>query len=119
MKNLSDLMNEVFTLKDEIISLRRDIHEHPELSFKEFRTTELIVDYLKSHGIEVNRPTPTGAVGLIRGNGEGKTIALRADIDALPIKRRPTCHLLQKMKVLCMPADTMHTRPCSWWQRGC
>ncbi len=86
MKNLSDLMNEVFTLKDEIISLRRDIHEHPELSFKEFRTTELIVDYLKSHGIEVSRPTPTGAVGLIKGNGEGKTIALRADIDALPIK---------------------------------
>ncbi len=86
MKDLTDLMKEVFELKDELISIRRDIHEHPELSFKEFRTTELIVDYLKNLGIEVSRPTPTGAVGVIRGSGEGRTIALRADIDALPIK---------------------------------
>ncbi len=86
MKDLTNLMERVFELKDELISIRRDIHEHPELSFKEFRTTELIVDYLKKLGIEVERPTPTGAVGLIRGAGEGKTIALRADIDALPIQ---------------------------------
>ena len=86
MRELSKLVEEVFKLKDELISIRRDIHKHPELSFQEFRTTELIVEYLKNHGIEVHRPTPTGAVGIIWGNGEGKTIALRADIDALPIR---------------------------------
>ncbi len=82
---MNELMKRVFELKEEIISLRRQIHENPELSFEERETTELITSYLKSHGIEVLRPTPTGAVGLIEGK-RGKTIALRADIDALPVK---------------------------------
>ncbi len=83
---MNKLMERVFELKDEIISLRRRIHENPELSFEEKETTELIVSYLKDSGIEVSRPTPTGAVGIIKGKGKGRVIALRADIDALPIK---------------------------------
>jgi len=83
---MNKLMERVFELKDEIISLRRRIHENPELSFEEKETTELIVSYLKDSDIEVSRPTPTGAVGIIKGKGKGRVIALRADIDALPIK---------------------------------
>lgn len=71
----------------EMVEIRRHLHRHPELSYQEFETTEFIIDELKTLGIEVDRPLETGCVGVIRG---GKTaarvIALRADIDALPIR---------------------------------
>lgn len=67
--------------------IRRDLHMHPELSQKEVRTTERIIAILKEAQVEV-RPLAdmTGAVGLIRGEAGGPTLALRADIDALPIQ---------------------------------
>lgn len=73
-------------LAPEIIRLRRDIHEHPELGFQEFRTAALVADTLREIGgidikTEVGR---TGVVGQI-GTGNGPTIAIRADMDALPI----------------------------------
>lgn len=72
---------------DELIKFRRDLHENPELSFKEFRTTKKIKDKLLSLGIEIiDIGLETGVVGLLRGNKEGPTIALRGDIDALPIQ---------------------------------
>ncbi len=69
-----------------IRDVRRELHAHPELSFQEFRTTERIHEWLTELGWEA-RPIPgsTGAVGLLKGKGEGAVIALRADIDALPI----------------------------------
>lgn len=71
----------------EMVEIRRHLHRHPELSYQEFETTEFIIEELKNLGIEVDRPLETGCVGVIRG---GKTadrvIALRADIDALPIR---------------------------------
>lgn len=72
---------------DELIEFRRDLHMHPELSFKEFRTTEKIKEKLVSLGIEIiDIGLETGVVGLLRGRVDGPTIALRGDIDALPIQ---------------------------------
>ena len=72
---------------DELIEFRRDLHMNPELSFKEFRTTKKIKDKLISLGIEIiDIGLETGVVGMLRGNEDGPTIALRGDIDALPIQ---------------------------------
>lgn len=70
---------------EELIRLRRDFHQHPELGFEEHRTADIIADYLVSCGLEVNRMAKTGVVGLLRGSGSGKTLLLRADMDALPV----------------------------------
>lgn len=81
---IRDRVHEVY---DEMISWRRDFHRHPELSNNEVRTTEKIVELLKSFGCDsVERPLPTGAVALIKGAKPGKCVAIRADIDALPVK---------------------------------
>lgn len=70
----------------QVISWRRDIHSHPELSQHEERTANLVANVLEGLGLEVKRNIGGfGVVGLLRGNGEGKTIALRADMDALPL----------------------------------
>lgn len=73
--------------RDKIVSVRRQIHENPELSFEEFETSKLICDFLEDNNIEFQSGiVETGVVALIKGkNPEKKTIALRADIDALPI----------------------------------
>lgn len=68
------------------IDIRRDIHQNPEPSWKEFRTTELIERELKSFEIETKRLKRTGIIGILKGIKPGKTLALRADIDALSIK---------------------------------
>lgn len=73
---------------EEIVAWRRHFHENPELSFKEVATSQYIVDELgKMPGIDaLERPTETSVVAIIKGGkGAGKTIALRADIDALPV----------------------------------
>jgi len=69
----------------ELTEWRRYLHAHPELSFQEVETTEWIVRFMEAWSIPYTRPTPTGLVGVIEGNCPGKTIAIRADIDALPI----------------------------------
>ncbi len=73
----------------EAVRLRREIHRHPETGFEEFRTTELIVDYLEKLGLDVTRPRgATGAIGRLRppgAAGRRPAVALRADIDALPM----------------------------------
>jgi amidohydrolase len=71
---------------DELVQIRRDIHAHPEMSFQETRTAALVADELKQLGYEVRTGVGvTGCVGEL-STGEGKTIALRADMDALPIQ---------------------------------
>ncbi|MDU5082542.1 M20 family metallopeptidase [Tissierella carlieri] len=73
--------------EEEVIEFRRDLHMYPELSFKEYRTTEKIKEKLISLGIEImDLGMETGVVGLLKGKEEGPTIALRGDIDALPIQ---------------------------------
>lgn len=74
------------TIEDQVIAWREDIHEHPELSNREFKTAEKIANHLKSLGIETQTGVAkTGVVGILKGKYPGKTVALRADIDALPV----------------------------------
>jgi amidohydrolase len=71
---------------DEMVDTRRDLHAHPELGFEERRTTELITSRLASFGLLEGRAgTPTGAAYLLEGGRPGRSVILRADIDALPI----------------------------------
>lgn len=79
-------LDEARKLKDEIIFNRRYFHQYPEVGFEEFNTSKRIVDYLNNLGIENKIISGTGIVAIIRGKGEGKTIALRSDLDALPLE---------------------------------
>jgi len=73
-------------IQDWLIEIRRDFHRYPELGMEEFRTSKKIEEYLKGMGIEYEKNVAkTGIVGIIRGDKSGKTVALRADMDALPI----------------------------------
>ena len=74
------------SIKDEIIGIRHTIHSNPELSFQEENTAILVENYLKGLGLNPQRIGKTGVWAMINGNGKsGKTVALRADLDALPI----------------------------------
>src|SRR5438874_1984031 len=69
-----------------VVECRRDIHQHPELGNREFRTSKLVADKLKQLGIEVRTPIAhTGVVGILRGGKPGRVVGLRADMDALPV----------------------------------
>ena len=73
-------------LSDKLIEYRRELHENPELSMKEYETTKRIRKWLKAYNIKIlDLPLKVGVVAEIEGDYEGQTIALRADIDALPI----------------------------------
>ncbi|UCC74588.1 MAG: amidohydrolase [Gemmatimonadota bacterium] len=81
-----DLLSRANALAGELVEIRRDIHAHPELSFQETRTAALVADRLKSLGCEARTGVGvTGCVGEI-GSGDGPLVALRADMDALPIQ---------------------------------
>jgi len=74
-------------IREDIIAIRHDIHQHPELSFQEERTAQKVETYLKGLGLETHRISNTGVWAMIQGEaGPGKTLALRADLDALPIQ---------------------------------
>ncbi len=77
-------------LKDEVIRLRRHFHRHPELSYQETGTAAFFCEWLKKNNIEYRSGVAgTGVIGMIRGNREGsKTIAIRAEMDALPINEK-------------------------------
>ena len=71
----------------EVIAWRRDIHAHPELGNREYRTARLVAAHLESLGLEVRTGIAgTGVIGILRGAQPGKVLALRADMDALPVK---------------------------------
>ena len=75
---------------DEIIKIRRDLHKIPELSGEEYKTAEYIRNKLSEYGIPYSVVDKTGTVALIKGKNPGKTVLLRADIDALPIDENNT-----------------------------
>jgi amidohydrolase len=74
-------------VEQEAIAWRRHLHANPELSFEEVETSRYVEETLRSFdGLELSRPTPTSVVASLRGSRPGKVLALRADIDALPIQ---------------------------------
>src|SRR5712664_2252254 len=73
-------------VQGKVVAWRRDIHEHPELSNRETRTAELVAQHLRSLGLEVRTGIAhTGVVAVLRGGKPGPVVALRADMDALPM----------------------------------
>ncbi|QDH77783.1 amidohydrolase [Echinicola soli] len=77
------------SIEPKVIEWRRDIHENPELGNQETRTAQLIAAHLRSLGIDVEENIAvTGVVGLLKGGNPGPTVALRADMDALPVTER-------------------------------
>ena len=82
-----NIKTEVQSIKESIIANRRDFHMHPELGFEEIRTSKIIAEKLSSYGLDVETNIgKTGVVATLKGLSDGKTIALRADMDALPIQ---------------------------------
>ena len=84
-----DLSTEFKDIEKKVIELRRHFHQNPELSNREFKTSDKIAEVLTDLGIEFTRNVAkTGIVGIIKGDKPGKVVALRADIDALPVIER-------------------------------
>ncbi|MEG2353667.1 MAG: amidohydrolase [Clostridium sp.] len=83
-------------IKDYIIDLRRTIHENPELGLKEFKTRDLIVSELQKENIKYDLICETGVIAYIEGKNTGNTVALRADMDALPIKEETSVEYKSK-----------------------
>lgn len=89
MKTLIERATEI---QQDIIGFRRKLHQDPETSFKEYRTTEMIRQILVQSGVEiVEWGGETGVVGLLKGAHPGPVVALRADIDALPVEEENDC----------------------------
>jgi metal-dependent amidase/aminoacylase/carboxypeptidase family protein len=86
VKKPTEILAGLDEMLPELEAIYKDIHAHPELSMQEIRTAGIAADHLKKSGFEVTTGVgKTGVVGLLR-NGDGPTIMLRADMDALPIK---------------------------------
>ncbi len=75
------------SIEAKLIAWRRDIHQHPELGDQETRTSRLVSEHLRNLGLEVRTGVArTGVIGILKGTKPGRTVALRADMDALPVK---------------------------------
>ena len=86
-------------IESKVISWRRDFHEHPELGNNEYRTAGIIAKHLQSLGIEVKTGVAkTGVVGILKGGKPGPVIALRADMDGLPVVERTPVPFASKVK---------------------
>ena len=98
-------------LEQKLIGWRRDIHQHPELGDQEQRTSKLVASHLKKLGLEVRTGVArTGVVGILRGGKPGRTVALRADMDALPVTEPRGLPFASKAKgrYLGKEVDVMH-----------
>ena len=82
---IEELKKEIEDLSHQIIAWRRDFHRHPEIAYEEHRTSSLLKQFMEGLGIPVRVMAKTGLCGLLQGQPGGRTIALRADIDALPL----------------------------------
>ena len=89
----------IWEMKDWLVDVRRAIHMHPELMYEEEKTAQLVSESLEKFGMEVKKDVAkTGVVGLLRGAKQGKTVAIRADMDALPIEEANQVPYASKIK---------------------
>src|ERR1700710_2459930 len=95
-----------------VIAWRRDLHEHPELGNREFRTAKIVQEHLVALGLDEVRTgvAHTGVVGLLKGGLPGPTVALRADMDALPVSEEVDVPFASKVRTTYngQPVSVMH-----------
>lgn len=100
-------------IESKVIAWRRDIHEHPELGNREVRTAALIAKHLKSLGIEVKTEVGiTGVVGVLKGDKPGPVVAIRADMDALPVEEKNELPFASKVKTIYNGKETSVMHAC-------
>jgi amidohydrolase len=81
------LVADIDAARGDMVAVRRDLHAHPELGFQEVRTSGIVAERLRAAGLAVRTGlATTGVAGVLRGGRQGRTVLLRADIDALPIE---------------------------------
>ena len=98
---------DIASVEEKVIEWRRDFHKNPELGNREFKTAEKIAKHLQSLGIEVQTGVAkTGVVGLLKGDLPGKVVALRADIDALPVTERNDLSFKSEVVTTFLGAET-------------
>ncbi len=109
MKTL--LFTKLHEYYDDMVAIRRHFHQHPELSFQEYKTAAYIANYYKQLGIPVRTNVGgNGVVATIHGQQGGKTVALRADFDALPIQDEKMSLTNRPFRVSCTHVDMMGIR---------
>lgn len=102
-----NLTKQIEAIESKVIEWRRDFHKYPELSNREFETSKKIAEHLKSLGLEVQTGVAhTGVVGILKGNKLGKVIALRADMDALPVTERNNLPFKSEVKTTFLETET-------------
>ena len=110
--NYTSVINTASTkIEQKVIEWRHDIHQNPELGNRETRTAVLVAKHLQSLGIEVKiNVAKTGVVGILKGDKPGPVIALRADMDALPVKEKTNLPFASKVKGMYngQEVDVMH-----------
>ena len=112
--NYSELIaNNAAKIELKVIAWRHDIHQNPELGNREFRTAELIAKHLQSLGIDIKTKVGvTGVVGILKGDKPGPVIALRADMDALPVEETNDLPFASKVKTMYNGKETSVMHAC-------
>lgn len=113
-KDYSEIINsKADNIEQKVINWRHDIHQNPELGNREFRTASLIAKHLKSLGIDVQTKVGvTGVVGILKGNKPGPVVALRADMDALPVEEKNDLQFASKVKTMYNGKETSVMHAC-------
>ncbi|ARV08402.1 N-acyl-L-amino acid amidohydrolase [Winogradskyella sp. PC-19] len=103
----NSIEQDIIDIEDKLIEWRHDFHQNPELSNREFKTAEKIAKHLKSLGLEVEtNVAKTGVVGILKGDKPGKVVAIRADIDALPVTERNDLPFKSEVKTTFLNTET-------------
>ena len=104
----NSLREKINEMKDWLVEIRREIHMHPELGFEEVETSRLVSGWLERFGLQVKKGiAKTGVVGLLRGKEPGKTVAIRADMDAFQWRKPIKSLMPPRSKERCMRVAMM------------
>jgi len=112
--NRSEIISQkVNSIEQKVIAWRHDFHQNPELGNREFRTSEIVAKHLQSLGLEVKKGVAfTGVVGILKGDKPGPVIALRADMDALPVEELNDLPFASKVKTMYNGKETSVMHAC-------